>query len=293
MPPNCSVVLPPVLSLNGELHQHADVWQLEVRVAVGVVHVRADAKIVEIAAVDVRRERAGDVGAVRGEIPSVSGNCSGPKKRRHRPVAAHRRDQVADAIRRRRPIEAREKRHVVREPVVRHRGARQRNAHAAQRREQARDRVLRHAHALQDEWIARAERLEVAALATHLEREVVEQLVEHDRPGRGGADLRIGVRRAERAADGVGRLERGRVECDVRKPRREVAARSDRQRQLSAAEAATRDVVRRRRHARSHEGVARNVAAAERHAVERDAVLVGREPGHRESGWTAVRVRHE
>ena len=85
------------------------------------------------------------------------------------------------------------------------------------------------------------------------------------------------------AADGVGVLERRRVDGLVQRARDVVVAAVGAQRDLRAGETAARRIEARRRDARLRRCVARQIGAGEVQAVERDVVLVRAEAEHGEA----------
>ena len=135
--------------------------------------------------------------------------------------------------------------------------------------------------------------MEVAAAAADLERRVVEQLVEHDRAEETAAQLTVAVLTAELSAHAIGELQRLGIERHVRIALMKVSAGEGADGELAAAEAAARDIERRRRHPRERDRIARNVATAELHAVQGDVVLITGETEHRKRWRSVVEVADE
>src|SRR5262245_65915563 len=71
-------------------HEHADVRQLEVRIAAEAIDARANSKIIEVIPRKKRREGSCEIGTVRYDVAAVPRNGGGGEERGSRVVVAYR-----------------------------------------------------------------------------------------------------------------------------------------------------------------------------------------------------------
>jgi hypothetical protein len=221
----------------------------------------------------------GTVAAERGKLGRESGRGA-----LLAPVAVERKvDRLPARRRRRREVEAAEDRSLIAEAVAREAPDADRDLRLLEDAEQPVNRVGGDAGGLEPELVGVEQRLVVVRPAAGLPRDVVERLVELHRTGAHPARRQIRVLLAEGARGTIGPLHLRRVEVQAHPAADEVRAGTRADAELSAAEAAARDVVRRRDERRRDRGVARQVGAAELHAVQRRVVLIGAESEHGEA----------